>query len=282
MKKAYLLSVVCVVLNFVCIVINFIIVDISNNKLNNKIVKFNIQSSVLSRGNPSSDVSNYPTYYDDDEDGIGGEWPSISAGDTLIPDWGNRVRNSILSVQKELGIDPSGIFATVVARFTDIEEKMPNPDFHVPGNLTVGGTFGGTRAFLFLGKDSQYYITTNSYYTLLTPYGEGQYNGQGYKTTRDGSITALTGKWDIDTAGTGTWRLRLIVSNLTEGIKFDTYVALTANYGAYNYLNPEYWDRGECPFEAGDNIRVTLYNDQGRGAFYFNNLQFTIELTFDE
>lgn len=65
--------------------------------------------------NPASDVATYPANYEDTSN----SWPAFSASDPIITTGMNRIRNSILAIQKELGLNPKGAYPTLADRLVD-------------------------------------------------------------------------------------------------------------------------------------------------------------------
>ena len=92
--------------------------------------------------NPTTEISSYPSNFED----TGNSWPSHSSGDNLTTTLANRIRNSILSIQKELGINPSGAYSTVGLKLDNLVETY-QPQFII--NSSNEGYFGENDFLLF-------------------------------------------------------------------------------------------------------------------------------------
>ena len=98
--------------------------------------------------NPTSETSNYPADYDTDT-GSNGDWPLLNSGDPLSIYWSNRARNSVDTIQRELGINPSGTKDTVDARLDSEHDEdgkhssVESAAFNI-GSSTVVSDEGGT------------------------------------------------------------------------------------------------------------------------------------------
>ena len=92
--------------------------------------------------NPTTEISSYPSNFED----TGNSWPIHSSGDSLTTTLANRIRNSILSIQKELGINPSGGYSTVGLKLDNLAETY-QPQFTI--NSSNEGYFRENDFLLF-------------------------------------------------------------------------------------------------------------------------------------
>lgn len=272
-------KILCALFAILLVVILYFFYSFIKNT-NVPIVEFKEDS--ISRGNPSSAFSNYPSYYEDSSSGVGGAWPAISSGDLLVPDWGNRVRSSILSVQKELGQNPSGSYDTVLARILNIESLVPSPNFNVPGNLTITGNLGGVKQVFLFTRGNSTQITAGGYSKtqidgkdVVNPYN-------GYKLTSNGHITGFNCDFD-KVSGTGGGQLRVNI----------VYGSFWGTGGQYYYIDVPvliasshtYKDKVELgssyAVTKNQYLSVVLYNDLGNATFTLENAKFNVEVKYD-
>jgi len=92
--------------------------------------------------NPVSQSSNYPNNYET-EVGANGIWPENEFSDPYNPDFANRVRNSIISIQESIGKNPQSVFPTLADRLNSIESGT---------GLTVLGDISGNLSSITVDK----------------------------------------------------------------------------------------------------------------------------------